>query len=300
MTDTRTEADWGPLATPPHTGTTDDPRPWRDNAFFCFWDLERELYGAVHVSTSPQDVTGRRARATVQHGNRQVELIEQLPVGSWTGHQIRFDASTRAQVDGPGLSGWLTGTPLHPAAVFAGDDTVATLSLDSDRPVQHHQRSARVRGELVVDGEHLLVDGHGYRDRSWGFRDESATMREYVGLMWVFEQLSISALKLALPNGGEAVVGHVLHAGGTTEPVRELAIVRDAAGHLTEAVIETAAGRRFAVTSTRRTATMSCPMGADRQSAPTLSAYDQFDHLVLNDGSPGFGLTEQGIRRNVC
>lgn len=179
-------APWGPLATPVQTELPEASRPWRDNAFFCFWDPTNELYGAAHVSGSPNAEHGRRARVTVQLAGEFVEVVEPLGYATWQSDSISFDAGTRLTVQAAELSGTLSGVPLHGLATFAGDAEVATLSLDPAQPVQHHQRSAAVTGELTVRGRTIQVDGFGYRDRSWGYRDESATMQEYVGLMWVF------------------------------------------------------------------------------------------------------------------
>ncbi|WP_182379401.1 hypothetical protein [Nocardioides sp. WS12] len=288
---------WGPLATPFQTAVPEDPRPWRDNAFFCFWDPAHELYGVAHVSGSPNADSGRRARVTVQVGRELVEIVEPLEHGTWQSESISFEAETRLTVNHPDLSGVLAGVPLHGLATFAGDAEVATLSLDPAQPVQHHQRSALVTGELTFRGRILAVEGAGYRDRSWGYRDESATMREYVGLMWVFPDLSISALKLLVPGRDPVTVGFVSGPGGA-ERVTGLAIHRDGSGHLSRAQVTTASGRTLDVQSTRRPATFWCPMGPDDQAGPTLSAYDQFDHLVA-EGTAGIGLTEQGILRQI-
>ncbi|MGH9003074.1 MAG: DUF7065 domain-containing protein, partial [Acidimicrobiia bacterium] len=53
---------WGALAQPIHADAAGagDP-PWRDNAFLGFWSSTEPIFGAVHVSTSP-NTEGRRAR----------------------------------------------------------------------------------------------------------------------------------------------------------------------------------------------------------------------------------------------
>ncbi|MCX2930667.1 hypothetical protein ORI20_10290 [Mycobacterium sp. CVI_P3] len=49
---------WGPLAHPVHTHVPAEcgrggNAPWRDNAFLAFWDTDSDVFGTVHVSTSP-------------------------------------------------------------------------------------------------------------------------------------------------------------------------------------------------------------------------------------------------------
>ena len=53
---------WGPLSEPIHTDPLPAGRPaFRDNAFLGFWDAGGDVFGAFHVSTSP-NAEGRRAR----------------------------------------------------------------------------------------------------------------------------------------------------------------------------------------------------------------------------------------------
>jgi hypothetical protein len=59
---------------------------WKDNAFLAFWDLNRRVFGSVHVSTSPNGSGGRRARCSVllgDRGGRMVEIIEDLERGQF-------------------------------------------------------------------------------------------------------------------------------------------------------------------------------------------------------------------------
>ena len=78
MTETLIGSDWGPLAQPLHADIPDDPRPWRDNAFLCFWDPAKRLTGVMHISASPNAAGGRRARVSVRLGNSTVEVIEKF------------------------------------------------------------------------------------------------------------------------------------------------------------------------------------------------------------------------------
>jgi hypothetical protein len=53
MATTEQQIEWGPLSEPIHNDVPADAPPWRDNAFICFWDPAQDLYGTLHVSTSP-------------------------------------------------------------------------------------------------------------------------------------------------------------------------------------------------------------------------------------------------------
>src|SRR5215210_4337134 len=89
MTETSTN-DWGPFLTPVHQAVPSKEKPWKDNSFICFWDAEKDVVGAMHVSTSPNG-EGRRARVSVRVGNTSVEVIEPLEPGTWTSESIEFE-----------------------------------------------------------------------------------------------------------------------------------------------------------------------------------------------------------------
>jgi hypothetical protein len=293
------ETVWGPLAQPLRADVPEDPRPWRDNAFFCFWDPEQDLTGVMHISASPNAEGGRRARVSVRLGSESIEVIEPLGFATWDSESITFMPDSGFTVNAPQLSGTLTSTPLHPAAVFAGESAPKAFSLDDEHPIHHYQQSATVSGELTLNGRTVTVNGRGYRDRTWGFRDESSSVEEYYGTMWVFPEFSVSALRLLGQDGRAATLGYVLHADGRIENVTSMSLVRDGAGLFASTRIETREGRQLDVRTTGRHATFWCPMGVEEQAGATLSAYDEFDHLLAADGTVGFGLLEQGIIRKL-
>ncbi len=298
MTETLIESDWGPLAQPLHADIPDDPRPWRDNAFLCFWDPARRLTGVMHISASPNAAGGRRARVSVRLGNSTVEVIEDLGFATWNSESITFDPDSGFTVESPGLSGSLTFTPLHALAVFLGEHAPKAFSLDAEHPLHHYQRSARVTGRLTVHGQTVEIDGFGYRDRTWGFREESASVQEYFGMMWVFPQYSVSSIRLLGQDGNTATIGFVCDAEGTV-PVTGLSIVRDAAGLFLATRIERREGDPIEARLVERYGTFWCPMGVGEQAGPTLSAYDEWHSIRTADGIDGFGLLEQGITRQL-
>jgi hypothetical protein len=182
--------------------------------------------------------------------------------------------------------------------VFAGDSAPKAFSLDAEHPIHHYQRSARVTGRLTVHGQTVEVDGFGYRDRTWGFREESHSVQEYYGCMWVFPEYSISAMRLLGQDGRTAALGWVC---GPDEAVgvTGMTMVRDAAGLFVSTRIDRRAGDPLEVRLVERVATFWCPMGQGEQAGPTLSAYDEWHSLRTADGVEGFGLLEQGITRQL-
>jgi hypothetical protein len=229
VTHTAIDTAWGPLAQPLHTEIPDDPRPWRDNAFFTFWDPAQRLTGTMHISASPNASGGRRARVSVRLGHSTVEVIEEIGLATWNSASITFDPAIGFAVDGPGLSGELRSTPLFSLAVFAGESAPKAFSLDQEHPIHHYQRSARVTGRLTVHGQTVEVDGYGYRDRTWGFREESHSVAEYYGTMWIFPEFSVSAMRLRGQDDRTAALGWVC-GPETAVGVTGMSMVRDPAG----------------------------------------------------------------------
>ncbi|MCW3013487.1 MAG: hypothetical protein JWO02_579 [Solirubrobacterales bacterium] len=299
MTQTDAATSWGPLAQPLHTNVPDDPRPWRENAFFCFWDPAQDLTGIMHISASPNAKGGRRARVSVQLGAESHEVIETLGFDTFDSESITFHPESGFTIDSPTISGTISGTPLHARAVFAGETAPEAFSLDREHPIHHYQQSARVTGELTIGGRTITVDGHGYRDRTWGFRDESSSVEEYYGTMWVFPDFALSALRLLGRDGRAATLGYKLGADGSSEAVTAMSLVRDGAGLFVATRIETAGGELLDISLQERRATFWCPMGEERQDGATLSAYDELGRLRTADGVEGFGLLEQGITRKL-
>ncbi|MCK9247493.1 MAG: hypothetical protein M0P31_00720 [Solirubrobacteraceae bacterium] len=287
---------WGPLSLP---ARTDDPgvdAPWRDNIFICLWDPARSVSAILHTSASP-NARGRRTRFSARLRNTTVEVIEEPDFGSWSTPSITVDGGDAFTVSSPDLSAEITTEPLFALGDFTGDQAPEAFSVDPSAPIAHYQRAARVTGRIVVEGEEVQVDGYGFRDRTWGFRDESANMAEYYGHMWVFPDFAINAMRILGTDGRDMTLGFHLDADAATA-TREVTIVRDAAGLLASSRIELVDGRVFDVEATRRHSTFWCPMGWTR-SGPVLSAYDEINDLRTAEGVVGHGLTEQGMVRRI-
>ena len=291
-TDSRGE--WGPLAEPVHNDVVDE-KPWRDNAYLCFWDVSHDLYGALHVSTSP-NTGGRRARLTVHVGDRMAQIVEPVEPGTVSSESISFEFGDRFSARDPRLSGELHWAPLFALADYTGERAPSGYEIDSTQPLSHYQRAATVTGSLRVDGDEFSVQGSGIRDRTWGFRDESVNLRETIGFFWVFPDYALSAFRVMLSDGTEKLQGYRLSAD-SADPVEGFSIRRDAMGLFAGTEIRFEDGSSVDVRADRRGGHFS-PMGADR-TGPTHSAYDEFSVLHRNDGITGFGMIEQGVVRQM-
>jgi hypothetical protein len=292
---TELATDWGPLSEPIHTEVPDDAPPWRDNAFLIFWDVERGLVGTLHVSTSP-NAEGRRMRLSIQFGDKTIELVEDLAPGTFTSDSVTFSAGSDFSVASDRVRGHVSMTPLFAVADYTGDRAPEAFSLDKKQPLAHYQRAATVTGELEIDGQTVPIEGHGFRDRTWGYRDESSSVSEYFGCMFVFDNCSISAMKLRGLGGEPVVLGTFM--GDEATFLTSVALTRDASGLFAACDLEFADGRTMTIRGVERRAGFWCPMGWER-SGPTLSAFDEFMTVQTGDGEHGFGLIEQGVLKTV-
>jgi len=293
MRDTITSA-WGPLAEPIHTDPLPAARPaFRDNAYLAFWDRSGDVFGAFHVSTSP-NAEGRRARLSLAVDGRPVEVVEPLEPGSFTSASIGFDLDERITVDAPTLRGELRCRPRFAVADYSTGSIIPPLI--PDEPLQHFQQAARVEGRFTVGDRQVTVDGLGMRDRTWGYRDESVSIAEYIAVIGVFEDFAVTSMRFLGSDGTDRTEGYRL--ADSAEAVSGMGITRDASGLLVAAHITLAGGQPFELRVTGRLGGFWVPMGWERR-GPTMSAYDEFNHVRSDAGDAGISIAEQGVVRRV-
>jgi hypothetical protein len=267
--------------------------PWRDNAMFLFWDTERDVYGVVHLSTSPDDI-GRRARCSLAVGNRSWEIIEPLDAGTLNSASITIDLHDRIEVHGDGFD-----LDLHLRPGFGTVDFTRNQALgahDEAHPLHHYQRGCRVTGAVTTDTQAVDITGQGWRDRTWGFRDESLLWAEYFALVTVLDDYALVLLKMRGIDGSETGFGWRI-TDTDQQPVTSFDIARDGSGLLADVTIK-ADTFELTLTSIRRAAGWWAPMG-DRRAGPTLSTYDEFVLLETSDGQRVGGMSEHAILRQV-
>lgn len=292
---------WGPLAEPIHDDAAGPGDPtWKDNGYLSFWDVERGIFGTFHVSTSPNGTGARRARCSVLLGaagggsGHVVEVIEDLEPGSFTSKSISFGLDGTVTVDHPDLVARLTNTPVHQPADYSTTDLIPALV--PGKPLQHFQQACRLVGTFESRGTSYDVDGFGMRDRTWGFRDESAQWAEYAGLVGVFDGVFVTAMKFLGTDGVLKADGFVIDGAGS-HSIREIGFRRTAAAQFLATTLTLDDGSVRVVTLTERLAGFFVPMGVETD-GPAFGTYDDFMSLEL-DGSTGAGFFEQGIVHRV-
>lgn len=283
------------LSEPVHrdaAGPTDPP--WRDNAFFSFWDAANGLYGCAHVSTSPNS-DGRRARCTLAVGGRSHEIVEDLAPDTFDSRSITFDLAGRLRVDAGDLQLDLCATPRFVVADYSAGRIVPGLVATA--PLRHFQQGADVQGDIVVGDTKVALQGQGFRDRTWGFRDESQTWTEYIAVIGCFPGFDITFMKFKHLDGSIAVEGYQI-----TDHLRradEVRVTRNSSGLLSRLDVGFTDGGELVVEVTGRPSGFWVPLGPDGRCGPTMSSYDDFVPLATSTGERGFGMVEQGIVRTV-
>ena len=296
MTNIDAAGGWGLLAEPLH-GVVPANRPaYKDNAYLVFWSDDRRVLGVAHFSTSP-NAEGRRARLSISVNGRPLEIIEDLEHRTFRSESLEFGLDGVLRVDHPRLKGTVLSSPLFAPADYSEGQVIPPL-IESE-PVQHHQQAATVVGDLALDGEPLQFEGRAMRDRTWGYRDESSTIAEYLAILVVFPRHALTVMRFTGTDGLDRTEGFLLPDGGS--PVQRLTgmqITRDADGLLHRVTVTDDDGDTREYTSAGRSGGFWVPMGWIRR-GPAMSAYDEFVTLIGPDGSEAFGMAEHGVVRHL-
>jgi hypothetical protein len=289
-----TQGGWGPLAEPVHGAVPKERPPWKDNAFLTFWEPDNDVFGTVHVSTSP-NAEGRRARITVSVHGRVGEIVEELKPGTFHGDSVSFGLDEATTVSGPRLTGELHSAPMFALADYTAGSIIPPLV--PGEPLHHYQRAARVSGNLALDGHAVDISAVGFRDRTWGYRDESANISEYIALMVTFPDHAYSVIRLRGTSGADLTEGYRL-TEGSSQRVTGVSVTRDASSLLAHTTLTLDDGDQLTVHNRERRGGFWLPMGWERH-GPTMGAFDEFFTVEDSEGRGGFGMAEHGIVRNL-
>ena len=287
--------DWGPLQHPLHDTVPegDGKGAWKDNAYVSFWEPAQNAFGTLHVSTSP-NAEGRRARVSMSVDGTVVEVVEELPPASFTGETIEFDLSGRIAVDHPELQLDAALTPRLQVADYTPGQVIPPMG---GAPVHHYQVTVDLAGTCAVRGKTLDLNATGIRDRTWGYRDESVNITEYVWFFATFPDWSLTAMRFFAQDVPERTDGFLITEEGT-HPIRAIGVVRDASGLCAEARFTLDDGEELALRSQGRRGGFWIPMSWERH-GPAMSAYDEFAPFRSAHGQEGFGVAEHGNVRQL-
>ncbi|MEU4312019.1 hypothetical protein [Nocardia sp. NPDC024068] len=296
-TATRAEQSWGKLSEPIHHGAAGAGDPvWKDNAYLSFWDSGAQVFGTVHVSTSPNAPDARRARFSVSVRGRVTEVIETLAEGTFSSASIHFGLDGRVRVDHPAVRAELVNAPLFVAADYGANNAIPALVPGA--PLQHFQQACTVAGGVTVDGTTVAVAGHGMRDRTWGFRDESSQWVEFAALFTVNDSTFVSAMKFRGADDTLTADGFVID-GTSSTGITGITFARDAAAQYRWARLTLADDTTRVVSMRTRLGGFWVPAGPAETEGPALGVYDDF-MMLDSGGRGGEGIFEQAILHRVA
>ncbi|GAA5061269.1 hypothetical protein [Nocardia callitridis] len=294
---TPAEKIWGSLSEPIHLNAAGPSEPvWKDNAYLSFWDNDSQVFGTLHVATSPNAPSARRARFSVCAAGRTVEVVEPLDEGTFQSASIDFGLDGRVLVDHPSVRAELVNAPLFAVADYASSDLIPALV--PGEPLHHFQQACTVTGQVRIDGTTVGTTGHGMRDRTWGFRDEAAQWVEYAGLITVDETSFISAMKFLRTDGTLATDGFVIDRARSTQ-ITGITFARNAAAQFLWARLELDDDSTRVVSMRARHGGFWVPMGPAETEGPAFGTYDDFMTLDSEDRCGG-GFFEQGMVHRVA
>jgi hypothetical protein len=290
---------WGPLCEPLHLDRAAEIDPdgpsWRENAFFTFWDRDAGFYGQVHVTTSP-NAGGRKARCHLVFDGDLLEIVEPLEPMSFRSESIEVDLDGRVTVRCH-FELDLTVTPRFEHADYSASDTVP--SLVAGEPLQHFQRGGTFEARLRVDGSERSFSGHAFRDRTWGFREDTHWL-EYYGFMCCFDDFDLTFLKFLAPGDDRRARGFLM-GSRQGEIVETLVTERDSLGAIRGVDLTLAGGDVLHATFGESEARPVFVPAGNPSGATAVTIYDLMQPLRI-DGSDGEGLgfVEQAILRQLA
>lgn len=290
------KAGWGALAEPIHTDKVLPPNapPWRENAFFAYFDRDRKVYGTSHF-TGSLNAGGRRARTSLVVDGRAVEIVEPMPLGEFgtPGVQVDLGGHIIAKSD-----------ELHADLNFvAGRDQIdysaskALPGLDDAEPLRHYQGSGTWSGTISVGGNSIDVSGGCLRDRTWGYREEIQHWLEYYACFILFDDFDLTMMKFHVKDGTAPAHGAMV--GSRSGRITDGTVRRNGWGSITRLDAALGDGGTVEMSVAPCEARIWCPLG--EPDGPTaITVYDEFVEVTTQDGVKGFGVVEQGILRQLA
>jgi hypothetical protein len=143
----------------------------------------------------------------------------------------------------------------------------------------------------------IEIDGHGFRDRTWGYRNESQQWRELLTVWGVFDEFDLTAMTFVGVDGKPVIDGFVIDAGGVRKVIG-MNYTYTGAGLFKRVVLTLENGEERTVEAGDERSGFWLPMGLAEQQSPVFQSYDEF--LTLDAwGSHGKGIIGYGILRSI-
>jgi hypothetical protein len=288
---------WGAASHPALDTIADGSPPWKDHIYIAFWDAGSESYGFLHWNGSPNHPT-TKVQANVAIGGKQIDFIEELPPQSthFSSTSAEFDLRSEIEFKHQRLSGRLNMAPEFRLIDYTPGGSIPALA--GQEPLQHFQSGLTMTGRLELDGVGHHIDAHGFRTRTWGYRDDSEQFPEYFYLWATFDDYAISIIKHLHPDGSQRA-GGALTNDAEAITVIDAHLPKDRAGFASEVTVDLADGTSRTVDRVERVWGGWCPIGLPRRNGPTFAAFDEVVTFTDSERKRGLGLSEYGYIRQI-
>lgn len=286
---------WGHLAEPYHTDKQlpENAPPWRENAFFAYFDRDRKVYGTSHF-TGSLNAGGRRARTSLVVDGKSVEVVEPMAMGEFGTPGVQVDLGGHIITKGDAFQADFQFVAGREQIDYS--QSKALPGLDDAEPLRHYQGSGTWSGTISLDGKSIDVEGRCLRDRTWGYREEIQHWLEYYACFIVFDDFDLTMMKFHIKDGSAPVHGAMV--GSRTGEIDGGSVERNGWGSITQLNATLAGGGAVEMAVAPCEARIWCPLG-EPDGATAITVYDEFVEVTTQDGTTGFGLIEQGILRTL-
>jgi hypothetical protein len=307
---------WGAYSMPIHKEDQVEEKPtkwlgksdmvWKDSSWIPFWDLENDAFGTLHVHTTLEGQKGKYMRVSFCHEGTYRGVFETPLAGQFSTESVTYEPENMGifTVENPELSGELHFTPKWGIASDWGNS--AHFGGGKERPLNANIGGIEGHGKFTIAGREVEVNVEGVLDRNWGWRDESAQMREWMFCSMVFPSFALNYWRLRREDGTQVCDGALTNDEGMTKVKSDGNSVRNikrdgAALHLSHE-FDLEDGRTMTVTATKKLGHFWVPMGWERV-GETCGCFDEFQRLTISDGNgfeeQGAGLVEQAQIREI-
>ena len=195
--------------------------PWKDNSWMVFWDEMNAVYGMVWSTTSPNGAP-RKCRVVLSVDGIMQDLIEVPDIGTLSSKSVDLDGAFGEKITGnmthyvvaksERINIELTMMPRWLPIDYTAKHILPALPGAPE--LHHYQQGMTISGAVRLDGKHRKFDGHGFRDRTWGWRSEGTQFVEVCGGGICFHNTDVTLLKFLLGDGTTKVGGCMQNDGG--------------------------------------------------------------------------------------
>jgi hypothetical protein len=185
----------------------------------------------------------------------------------------------------------LEAAPRFVPADYSASGVIPTLE-GAAEPLLHYQQGATVAGRLILKEHDVTINGLGFRDRTWGPRNESVQFVEWLGLEACLPDFDLTVIKFRDAAGAISAHGFLLSDDGATT-VTEIDVTREAGGRLDGVFLRTEDNRAMRFGVRRSRGSFWLPMGQGG-APPSTVAFDENVDFDLDGFVVGSGLAEQG------